>query len=179
MYSTGELQAETTARAVAATRSLAFTGSPPARQAARPDAFGSLLSSRYYDDSRTLTQVRRHPQLPIHSGRCGGRLDAENADIGIPPLERHRDARDQAPTTDRHDHHVHLGEIVVDFEAQGPLPGDQLEVVEGMDVGEAPFGDELFRLLVGFIPDGPMEDHLGTVGAGRLDLRRRGVFRHA
>jgi hypothetical protein len=67
----------------------------------------------------------------------------------------------------------------VDLEPDGPLAGDQVEVVEGVDVHEPLRCDELARLFVGVVPDGSLKDDLGAVASGRGHLRGGGVLRHA
>src|SRR5581483_678484 len=72
-----------------------------------------------------------------------------------------------------------LGEILVDLEAERALSGDELRIVEGVNVGVAALGDELLGLLVRVVPDLPVQHDLGAVGLRRGDFRRRRVLRHA
>ena len=128
------------------------------------------------------TRVERQQAALAHAARHPGRarrLDADHLDRRVARLERHRHARDQPAAADRHDRQLHLRPVLVDLEADRSLPDDQLLVVERMDVGVAALGDELLRLLVGLVPDRAVQHDLGAVGARRLDLRRRGVLRHA
>ena len=64
-------------------------------------------------------------------------------DLRLDALDRHRHARDQAAAADRHHHHVDVRPVADDLEPHGPLAGDQLQIVEGMDVGEAALADQL------------------------------------
>ena len=63
-----------------------------------------------------------------------------------------------------------VGQILDELESERSLAGDQLEVVERVDVRQAPLRDQLERLLVGLVPDRPVQHDLRPVPARRLDL---------
>jgi hypothetical protein len=69
---------------------------------------------------------------PLHARR-GGRLDADDSDLRVERLQRHRNPRDQPAATDGDDGDVDLGPVLRDLEADGALPQDQLLVVERME----------------------------------------------
>ena len=71
------------------------------------------------------------------------------------------------------------GQSRTTLEAERALSGDELQVVERMDVGQPAVADELFRLLVGLVPDRAVQHDLRAVAARRRNLRRRRVLGHA
>src|SRR5439155_5185744 len=113
----------------------------------------------------------------LHAG-CARRLDADDPDVWVDRLERHRYARDQPAAADWHDDDVGLRKVFVDFEAERPLPGYQLGIVERMDVREAALDDELLRPLVRLIPDRPVQHHFGAVATRRGHFGQRRVLGH-
>jgi len=99
-----------------------------------------------------------------------GRFHTDDLDLGVRSLERHCNAGDQSAAADRHHGHVDLGKILTDLQAQCSLAGDELHVVEGMDVCQPALLAELLGFLVGFVPNGAVLHYFGAVGAGGVDL---------
>jgi hypothetical protein len=104
-------------------------------------------------------------------------LDADHAGVG-PALDRGGHSRDQPAAADRDDHGIHLGEFLDDFQAERPLPGHHVGVVEGVDVGAALLAGDLVGALLGLVVVDAMEDDLPAVVLGRVDLRDRSGFGH-
>ena len=73
---------------------------------------------------------------------------------------------------------VDVGPVANDLEAERALPGDELQIVERVHVGQPAIADELLRLLVGIVPDRAVQHDFGAVAARRRDLRRRRVLGH-
>jgi hypothetical protein len=117
--------------------------------------------------------------LPEGLGDAGGALglNADHAGVG-PPLDRGRDARDEAAAADGDDHGVDLGALLDDFQAQGALSGHHRRVVEGVDVGQSLLAFDLVGALGGGVVVDAVEDDVAAVGVGRLYLRDGGVLRH-
>jgi hypothetical protein len=72
-----------------------------------------------------------------------------------------------------------MGTMTDDFQSERSLAGDELLVVERMNVREALVAHQLFRFLVRLIPDRSVQHDLRAVAARGGDLRGRCVFGHA
>src|SRR5579884_506481 len=131
------------------------------------------------DDAINLIERDEVPFLhaALHGGGAGG-FDADDADGWVASLERHGDTGDEPAAADRNDDHLHLGEILIDFQAKRALAGDELEVVEGVNQGEPTLLYQLECLLVRLVPDTAVQDDLGAVPLRRLDFGRSGVLGH-
>ena len=92
----------------------------PTRFTRRPSMMQSTRSSV---TSAARVDAALHP-------RRAGRLDADDADLRVDALERHRDAGDQPAAANRHDDDVDVGPVLGDLEPDRALPHDQLLVVE-------------------------------------------------
>ena len=82
------------------------------------------------------------------------------------------------PPADGHQDHVHIGQVLKDLIGDGALSGGHPQVVEGVDVGEALLLGELGGLLCRLVKDLPVEDHLGAVVLGVVDLDQGGGGGH-
>ena len=68
----------------------------------------------------------------LHAGGTGS-LHAVDLYLGAQALDGERHAGDQAAAADRHDDRVHIGQLVEDLKADGPLPCDDKLVIVGVD----------------------------------------------
>ena len=82
------------------------------------------------------------------------RFDADDAHRRLERFDRHRDAGDQPPAADRHDHRVKIGHVLNDLQPKRSLPGDDVGIVEAGDIREAFFVGEFlgegFGVVVAF-----------------------------
>ncbi len=65
-----------------------------------------------------------------------------------------------------------------DFHAAGALAGNDVRVVVGPDQGSATLGDDLLGDVLARLGEPVVEDHLGAMAPGVLDLDARRVRRH-
>ena len=93
-------------------------------------------------------------------------------------LGRHRDARNQAASANRHDDDVDVVPVANDLETERALSGDELQVVERMHIGQAAVSDELLCFLVRVVPDRAVQNDLGAVAARGGDFRGRRILGH-
>ena len=129
------------------------------------------------DDGAAVDGLQRSCLDAALHRRTVRRLDADHAHGRPVALHRHRHAGDEPAAADRHDDRVELGPVLHHFEPQRPLSGNQLLVVERVDVGQPFVANQLLCLLVRLVPDGAVQDDLRAVAARCRDLRRRGVRR--
>ena len=102
------------------------------------------------------------------------------------PTTRMPAARASAPPTRPRSAHrrrsgrppLGLRPVLMDLQPHRPLPEIRSRSSNGWTY-VSPSGDELSRLLVGFVPDRPVEDDLCAVASRGLDLRGRRVLGHA
>ena len=113
----------------------------------------------------------------LHAGRAR-RFDADDFDPRVRRLERHRHARDEPASADRHDDDVGLWKVFMDLEAERSLARDELRIVERMNICESALDDELPGFLVGLVPDRAVQHHFRSVRARRVDLGRRRILGH-
>jgi hypothetical protein len=93
--------------------------------------------------------------------------------------DRHGDPGGQAPAAHRHEHRLDRpGVLAQDLEADRALARDHVEVVVGVDEGEALRRLEVARVRVGLVEGVPVQHGLGAPRAHRLDLDRGGGARH-
>jgi hypothetical protein len=114
------------------------------------DAFGDGGAAHF---GRLAVQRRMH-------ARIHGRLDAKDLDVRLQRLGGCCDAADQAAAADRHDQRVEVRIVFQHFQRDGALPGDDVDVIERVDEGQALF----FGLRQGII--------LGLVEVQALPARR-------
>jgi len=98
-------------------------------------------------------------------------LDPDHADVPVTGRQRGRDPGDQPATADRDEDGVEAGGLLGQFEADGPLSGDHVGVVEGVDERQSSLLGEFQRVLVGPLVDLPLDDDVGAVPPRRVDLR--------
>ena len=73
----------------------------------------------------------------LRVGGDGVDLHADDLDLRSRRLDRDRDAAGQAPATDRDDDLGQIGHVVEQLEAERPLAGDDVGVVERVHEGHA------------------------------------------
>ena len=111
-------------------------------------------------------------------GRHGLGLDADHADRRVEVLDRHRDAGGEAAAAHGDDDRADLGALLDDLEADRPLAGHDVRVVEGVDedgAGPLRVGESLGH---GVLHAAAGQHDLCAVAAGGLDLRQRGALGH-
>ena len=104
--------------------------------------------------------------------RAGG-LHANDADLGVVEFGESRDAAGQAAAAHRHEDGVDQRQLLDDLHGDGALAGCHRGVVERWDVGEALLLGQLHGALLGVVKDVAVEDDLGAVALGALDLDER------
>ena len=100
-------------------------------------------------------QALVHRGAPLHG-------DADHPDRGIGALQRERDAADQAAAGQRHQHGVEIGQVLEQLEADRPLPGDDLEVLERRDEDPALLLGQSPRVRLGRVLALARDPHLGA-----------------
>ena len=121
---------------------------------------------------------------PADDLACRQRIACVRRRIGLHPnhartrsqrLDGSRHARNQASAADGHDDARHLRQVVGDLQACGPLPGDDVRVVEGRDhrvavLGRKPFGHHppLIRARAAVDDLGSVALHAGYLHPGRV-----------
>ena len=106
-------------------------------------------------------------------------LDADDADLGVVELGEGRDAAGQATAAHGHEDGVDERQLLDDLHGDGALPGGHRGVVKRRDVGEALLLGQLHGALLGVVEDVAVENDLGAVALGPLDLdERRGGGHH-
>src|SRR5215472_1805852 len=117
------------------------------------------------------------PDRLTHAG-CARRFHADDASARGGTLDRQRNPGDQASAADWNHDDVCIRYLVDDLQPKCGLTGDEVSVVERMDVGQTLLGNYPKGLFVGLIPDRPVEDHLRSIGPGRGDFGWSRVFGH-
>ena len=98
------------------------------------------------------------------------RLDADDADARVHLLYAGGDAREQPAPADGYDDGVHRGQLAEYLEADCPLPGHDLVVVEGVEEGGVLLAADLHGLFKGVVVAVAAEDDLRAVALRGLDL---------
>ena len=107
-----------------------------------------------------------------------GRLDAEDADVGLHRFRRDRTARDQTAAADRNDETVQIRRVLEEFHGADTLTRDDPRVVEGRDKDKAFLVAQPVRLL-GRAGEVQALDHHGrAMGPGAVRLHEGRAFRH-
>ena len=117
--------------------------------------------------------------VSIEHTRRTGRLHTIDLALRAEALYREGDTGDQSAATDRHDHRVHILELVEDLETDRALARDDRIVVVRMDEGHARLLLELDGLIMGIIVGALHEADLCTETLRALDLHDRRTIRHA
>lgn len=107
-----------------------------------------------------------------------GRLDAEDADLGVQGLGGGGHARDQAAAAYRHGQDLEVGHVLEHLQRHRALAGHDVEVVEGVDEGQALRLAQPQGVGVGVVIGVAVDDDVGAVVAGVLDLHERRAARH-
>src|SRR5262245_8552254 len=94
----------------------------------------------------------------VPHARGSGRPDAKDTYRRLRMLGGARRPRDQPSATDRCDDYIDVRPVLHELLAERGLSGDEGGVVERMHVGVAMLPDEIERVVVGFVPDAPVED---------------------
>ena len=89
-----------------------------------------------------------HGRAPLHR-------NADDPDGRIEALQRRCDTGDQPPARDGDDGGGKVADLVADFQAEGPLPGNDIGMIEGWHQGHAFVADEPVHLLLGIVWDWP------------------------
>ena len=114
----------------------------------------------------------------VHAG-CALGLHAVDLDVRLQALDGEGHAGNESAASHRHDDGVHIGQLVENFEADGPLTGNDLLVVVGVDEGHARFFLQLHGLVVGVVVGSGYEADLRTEVLGVLHLHDGRAVRHA
>ena len=97
----------------------------------RPSALVRIRSA-----TSQVTIVPRDERLVGVGGQVG--LDAEHLHLGPAGLDRGRHAGAEPAAADRDQHHLDVGQVLEDLEADGALAGDDVAMVVGRDQRQAP-----------------------------------------
>ena len=116
-------------------------------------------------------------QTGLHGGGPLG-FHADDGDIGVEQLGQGRHAGGQPAPSDGDQDHVHIGQVLEDLIGDGALSGGHLQVVEGGDIGETLLLGQLGGLFRRLIKDLPVENDVGAVVLGVVDLDQRSCGGH-
>ena len=116
--------------------------------------------------------------VSIEHTRRTGRLHTIDLALRAEALDREGDTGDQSAATDRHDHRVHILELVEDLETDRALARDDRFVVVRMDEGHARLLLELDGLVMGIIVGALHEADLCAETLRALNLHDRRTIRH-
>src|SRR5690606_2732564 len=105
-------------------------------------------------------------------------LDADDAAGGPYLFDPRGGAADEPASADRNDNVFDLAPVLEDLLSDGPLPRDDVGVVEGRDHGESAFGCDRFRPLLSLDGGRAFEDDLGAECGCAFSLDGRGRGRH-
>ncbi len=147
------------------------------------EAKGQLADLAHGDTiGKQADLTERHALIGLQGG-CHARgilrFDADHLDVGPQEFDRGRDAGGEAATSDRDEHGFdRIGMLPQDFEADGALSGNDVEIVERMNESQALLPFDLPGLGIGLIECIAMQDHLSAAALHRVDLDRRGGARH-
>ena len=106
-------------------------------------------------------------QRICHRGRAR-RLNAVNFHARVDALDGKRHARDEPAPADGHHDGVHVGQLLQNFKADGPLARDDVLVVEGVDEGVVVLFLKLERAVVSVVVDAGHKADLRPVRARRF-----------
>ena len=112
-------------------------------------------------------------------GRHGRRLHADDLDIGTHGLDGNGNAANKTAAADGDDDLLDIGELLKNLEADGPLAGDDIGVIEGVGKGVALFPGQALGFAGGIVIDARYQNDIGAVAARGLHLQDRRALRHA
>ena len=113
----------------------------------------------------------------LHTGGTGG-LHAVNLDLGAQALDGKRHAGNQTAAADGHDNRIHIGQLVEDFQTDGPLPRNDQLIVIGVDEGHAGLLLQLHGAVMGIIIGALDQLYVCAQPFGALHLHNRRAVRH-
>ena len=139
--------------------------------AAHRDAIGENSHPLEGDAPARLERV-------VHAGGVL-RFDADHFHAGVQVLDVYRDAGEQPAAADRHEDRIQVAAALAqDLHRDGPLPGDDVGIVEGMHEHQIALARQLQCLLERAVIVIAVYHHLGAEIDHRLDLDVRGGLRH-
>ena len=104
---------------------------------------------------------------------------ANHADFGLERLDGERHAGAQTATAERYDDIGDIRDIFEDFHGDGALAANDFIIVEGRHVDHALLVAQLLGVRGGFVEHIAVQDDVGAVGFGGVNLERRGDGWHA
>jgi len=107
-----------------------------------------------------------------HGGQPG-RLHADDFYLGTQLLDGASDAGNQAASAYRYDHSFQLRALLEEFKADGALPGDDRDVVEGVQEHLTLLAGELQSVLAGLIVIDAVEDYVAAITLRRRHFHQR------
>ena len=110
--------------------------------------------------------------------RIERRLDTDDRYRRATRFDRRGDAGGKSATADRDHHHIEIGKLIQNFEADRALPRDDVLVVERVDESKTVTLLQITRVLVGIGQRLAMDDDVRTKIARVLDLHERRALRH-
>ena len=113
-----------------------------------------------------------------HDGVRALSLHADDLDAGIDLLRVEADAGQQASSPCRNDDHVHVGQIAADLIGDGPLPGDHVLIVKGMNEHRVALLLDAQRLFIAFVIVVAGQDDLSAISSGGHHLGDRRALGH-
>ena len=103
-------------------------------------------------------------------------LHTIDLDLGVERLDGKRHTRNQSAAAHRHHDSLHLGQLVQNLQANRPLTGNHVLVVERMYKGIAVLVAQLQCPLISIIVDSRHQTHLSAQSLGSLHLRYRSAL---
>ena len=99
----------------------------------------------------------------LQHGRQAGRLHANDFYLGTQLLDGAGHAGDQTAPANRHDHSFQLRALLEQLEADGALPGDDGDVVEGVQKDLALLAGQLQGVFASFVVIHAVEDYVAAI----------------
>ncbi len=114
----------------------------------------------------------------LHAGGTGG-LDAVDPAFGVNLFYGEGDTGDETAAADGNNNGIKVGKLLGNFKADGGLPGDDINVVKGVDEGIAVLVAELKGFVIGIVIDAVYHNNLGAVALGGFNFRDGGAVGEA
>jgi hypothetical protein len=106
-------------------------------------------------------------------------LDPDHPCAGLGGLDGQRRTRDQAAARERHQHHLELGALLDELEAEGTLAGNDIGMIEGRQHSKPLLGHEPLNLSLRIVLRPADDADLRPQPADAFDLVAENELRHA
>lgn len=109
---------------------------------------------------------------------CIGRFDTDDLEVGLERVQNRGHTGEQSTAADGDNDRFGIGNLLEDFKCKGALSGDDVRIIEGMDVSELRFLGESDRLGTSFLEGVSVQDDGGTELTAAGDFHQGSETRH-